>query len=450
MIKMRKRTVKILTGIGITVVVLGVIYAIAVGISSSKLRRAYADLQKDGRPMMLGDIIPPQVPDEENGALLYESAALLLKAQPAPDGNLLVYLAGLSDKFLEESIEPDKLAELKQLIGQDSVTQALSLVEQGTRRKSCRFDHDYNAGFNMLLPHLAGMRNIIFIIGARACLQAEAGRSDTAWELCQSQLRFADALRNEPVVVSQLVRAGSIGVSCQTIRRICETAPPNPEQYKTIESLLSDDESVEPLVLALDGERLLGGEWAFDELRNGSARDLLSMSRGEESGLGGVLLSFYSAFKPLLIADHAAYVRIMGYHTRLARQPYSLDERNNADKKARQMRSRLNVVTSMLVPALGRVKERYWETVAQMRITRAGLALLQEKQAQGALPQTFEGVSTKNLDDPFSKELLHYKPQGQGFIVYSVGPDEKDNGGSPKQKKQKTDWDIVWSFAGES
>jgi hypothetical protein len=297
---MRKRTVKILTGIGITVVVLGVSYAIAVGISSSKLRRAYADLQKDGRPMMLGDIIPPKVPDEENGALLYESASLLLKAQPAPDGNLLVYLAGLSDKFLKESIGPDKLAELKQLIGQDPVTQALSLVEQGTRRKSCRFDHDYNAGFNMLLPHLAGMRNIIFIIGARACLQAEAGRSDTAWELCQSQLRFADALRNEPVVISQLVRSGSIGVSCRTIQKICEIAPPNPEQYKTTESLLSDYEGVEPLVLALDGERLLGGEWAFDELRNGSAGDLLSISTGEQSGLGGVLLSLYSAFKPLL------------------------------------------------------------------------------------------------------------------------------------------------------
>jgi hypothetical protein len=446
---MRKRTVKILTGIGITVVVLGVSYAIAVGISSSKLRRAYADLQKDGRPMMLGDIIPPKVPDEENGALLYESASLLLKAQPAPDGNLLVYLAGLSDKFLKESIEPDKLAELKQLIGQDPVTQALSLVEQGTRRKSCRFDHDYNAGFNMLLPHLAGMRNIIFIIGAKACLQAEAGRSDAAWDLSQSQLRFADALRNEPVVISQLVRSGSIGVSCRTIQKICEIAPPNPEQYKTTESLLSDYEGVEPLVLALDGERLLGGEWAFDELRNGSAGDLLSISTGEQSGLGGVLLSFYSAFKPLLIADHAAYVRIMSYHTRLAQQPYSLDERNAEDKKARQMCSRLNVVTSMLVPALGRVKERYWETVAQMRITRAGLALLQEKKTQGAFPQTLEGLELKNLDDPFSNKPLAYKPEGQGFILYSVGSDHKDNGGSPKEKKQKTDFDIVWSYAGE-
>jgi hypothetical protein len=113
------------------------------------------------------------------------------------------------------------------------------------------------------------------------------------------------------------------------------------------------------------------------------------------------------------------------------------------------MCSRLNVVTSMLVPALGRVKERYWETVAQMRITRAGLALLQEKKTQGAFPQTLEGLELKNLDDPFSNKPLAYKPEGQVFILYSVGSDHKDNGGTPKQKKQKTDFDIVWSYAGE-
>jgi hypothetical protein len=443
---MRKRTVKILTGIGITVVALGVIYAIGVGVSSAKLRRAYTDLKKDGRPMSPAEIIPPKVPDGENAALLYESAALLLKAQPAPNRNLLDYVREPYDGFMTGSLEPDKLAEFKQLIEQDVVTQAISIIEQGTRRKSCRFDHDYTEGFNILLPHLAGLRDIVRLIGARSCLEAEAGRPDAAWNYALTQLKFADALRKDPIIISFLVRLAAIRTSCETIQRICENTPPNAEQYKTVESLLSNYEGIEPLVLALDGERLLGGEWAFNLLRNGSARDLTA-SINNDWGLGEVLLSLYSTFfKPFLIADHAAYMRIMGYYTRLAQQPYSLDERNTIDEKVRQMHSRLNWVTSMLVPALSRVKEIYWETIAQMRVTRAGLALLQEKKAQGAFPQTLE--MPKNLDDPFSKELLHYKLQGQGFIIYSVGPDEKDNGGSPKQKKQKTDWDIVWSYPG--
>jgi hypothetical protein len=444
---MRKKTVKILTGISITVVVLGVIYAVAAAVSSAKLRRAYTDLEKDGRPMNQANVIPPLVTDTENAALLYESAALLLKAQWAPNGNLLDYLRELSDKFIKESLGPDKLAELQQLIEQDVVTQALSLVEQGTRRRSCRFDHDYNAGFNMSMSHILELRSLMRILGAKACLEAEAGRSDAAWEFAQTQLRFADALRNEPVLISLLVRFTSIRTSCETIRKICKITPPNSEQYRNLESMLSDYEGRTPLVLALDGERLLLGEWAFNLLRSESPR-ALTASAGDESVFGEVLLRLYSAFKPLSLADHAAYLRIMGEYTRLFQQPYSPNEASAMDKKVDQMRSRLHIVTSMLVPAISRVNERYWEMIAQMRITRAGLAVLQDRKAQGVFPETIEKLKLKNLDDPFSTEPLHYKPQGQGFILYSVGPDQKDNGGSPQEKKQKTDFDIVWSYTG--
>lgn len=444
---MRKRTVKILKIVAIVLVVLSLIYTIATIVSWVKLRNAYATLEKAGRPMEAKDVIPPDVPDAENAALLYESALLLLKSQPAPNENLLKYLGGLSDKFLKESIEPDELAEFQKLIEQDVVNQAISVVEQGTERRSCRFDHNYNTGFNMLMPNLGGFRNIMRILGAKSCLEAEGGRADAAWNLVLTQLRFADALRNEPILISFLVRLASIRSSCETIHKICEIAPPNSEQYNVIESLLLDYEDRTTLVLALDGERLLCGEWAFNLLKNGSFGEL-SASIGTEYRFGEVLPSLYSAFKPLSLADHAAYVRIMGDYTRLVQQPHSPNEANTMIKKVEETRSRLYIITSILAPAMGRLNELYAESNAQMRITRAGLALLQEKKAQGVFPDTLEELKMKNFDDPFSKEMLRYKPQEQGFILYSIGPDEKDNGGRPRQKKQKEDWDIVWSYTG--
>ena len=457
---MRKRTVKILRGIAIAVVVLGVLYAIGIAVSSAKLHWAYAVIEKAGRPMEAADVIPPTVPETGNAALLYESAILLLKAQPArreagqpPDHeNLLSRLARLSDTFLSESLDADKRAELEQLLKQDVVRNAMSIAEQGTQRRSCRFDHDYTAGFNMLMPHLQGLSDLTRILGAKACVEAAAGRSDAAWNLVQTQLRFADALRNEPILISQLVRMASIRISCETIQKICDVAPPNAEQYRGVESMLSDHEDRKPLVLALDGERLLGGEWAFNLLRNGSAKTLTGIA-GDESGLGEVLLTLYSAFKPLSLADHAAYLGIMGEYTRSAQQPYSPNEASAMDKKVGQMRSCLHVVTAMIVPAIGRVKEVYWEMVAEMRITRAGLGVLQESKAQGAFPQTLESLKLKDFGDPFSDGPLIYRPNPNGFILYSVGPDQKDNNGSPKPgspkpKKRVTDWDIVWQFPG--
>ena len=440
---MRKRTVKILKGIGIAIVVLALIYAVATIVSFAKLRRAYADLEKAGRPMKPANVIPPAVPDTENAALLYESDILLLKAQPAPEKNLLEYLGGLSGTFLTESLDADKRAELEQLLGQDAVRQALVAIDQGTHRPSCRFDHNYEAGFSMPMPHLSGMRNLIRILGAKACLEAQAGRSEAAWNLVQTQLRFADALRKEPILISQLVRFASIRTSCDTVQKISETAPPNEEQYRSIDRLLLDYDDNTPLILALDGERLLGGEWAFNLLKNGPVKSLGALS-SQESGFGNVLLALYSAFKPLSLADHAAYLRIMGEHARSAREPYSLGERSALDAQI----NRVHIVTSMIVPALGRVKEVYWEMIAEMRVTRAGLALLQSKKAQGAFPQTLERLDLKQVNDPFSNGPLLYRPGPDGFVLYSIGPDQKDNGGSPKPKKQQADWDIVWQFPG--
>jgi len=440
---MRKRTVRILKGTGITLVVLGLIYAIATVVSSAKLRRAYADLEKAGRPMKSADIIPPAVPDAENAALLYESAILLLKAQPVAEENLLEYLGGLSGTFLTESLDADKRAELEQRLEQDVVRQALSAIEQGTHRPSCRFDYDYKAGFNMLMPHLSGMKNFMRILGAKACLEAQAGRSEAAWDLVETQLRFADAMRKDPVLISQLVRFASIRISCETIQKISEIAPPNDEQYRNLESLLLNYQDNTPLVLALDGERLLGGEWAFNLLREESGK-IFALAAGDddESELGALLMGLYSAFKPLSLADQAAYMRIMGDYTRSAQQPYSPGEQSALDAQI----SHLHVVTSMIVPALGRVKVLHRELIAHIRVTRAGLALLQYRKARSSFPGTLEGLDLKQANDPFSDGAVVYRPGPDGFVLYSVGPDRKDNGGTPKQKKQETDWDIVWQF----
>jgi len=117
----------------------------------------------------------------------------------------------------------------------------------------------------------------------------------------------------------------------------------------------------------------------------------------------------------------------------------------------RQIERQNHMLTNMLAPAIYRIKEIHCEMTAELHITQTGLALLQYKQSRDAFPETLEALNLQNIQDPFSGQPLRYKTQGQGFILYSVGPDQKDNGGSPKEKKQEEDreyWDIVWSYDG--
>ena len=440
---MRKRTVKILKGIAVIVVVLGLIYAIAVAVSSAKLRRVYADLEKAGRPMKAADVIPPKVPDTENAALLYESAGLLLKAQPAPNGNLLEYAGDLSKTFMKESFPLEKLVELQPLIEQDVVTRALWMVEQGTRRRSCRFDRDYTSGINILLPDLSVLRGLSCILGVTACLDARAGRLDDAWSMAHTQLRLADTTLNEPLFIGQLVRIALIRFSLRTIRELCEIAPPNEQQYQSLQDLFAGLDDVGPLVRSIDGERLLVGEWAFNLPKN----ELYKLNpESEVPELIRWFFTFRIRFKPLFLADRAAYMRYMNESIDFLKRPYA----RGAYDMEKKLEETHHLMTRMLLPAISRVKVIQCEMLAELRIVQAGLVLLQHKRSQGAFPDTLETLKLNDTDGPFSQEALHYKLQGEGFVLYSIGPDQKDNGGSPRQKKQEEDWDIVWQFPEKS
>jgi hypothetical protein len=437
---MRKRTVKILTSIAVMIVVLGLIYAIAVASSSAKLRRAYANLEKAGRPMNRADVIPAKIPDTENAAPLYESAIMLLKAQPAPEKNLLEYLGDLSEKFMKDDLAAGKCDELQQLVQRESVALALSIVEQGTQRRSCRFDHDYDAGIYMLLTHLAEMRHLARILATHVCFEARTGSPESAWGRVPAQLRLADALLNEPVIVSQLVRIRTIELVCRTIRKLCEIAPPTEQQSRDIASVLESFDSVRPLVFAIDSERLLFGEWVFNLPKRKLLKepDILDWS---DDFLGVVKIYF----KPTFLADRAAYLRIMQEYAQQFERPSSREEMQALEERI-ETESERYPLTRVLTPGMNRVKQIHNQMLAELRIVRTGLALLQYKQTEDAFPATLEAIGLGDIKDPFSDGPLLYRSHADGFILYSVGPDRKDNGGQPKQENLNEDWDIVWQF----
>jgi hypothetical protein len=46
------------------------------------------------------------------------------------------------------------------------------------------------------------------------------------------------------------------------------------------------------------------------------------------------------------------------------------------------------------------------------------------------------------LTDPFDGQPLRYRNQGTGYVLYSIGPDLKDDGGKPMNGKEG---DIVFT-----
>ena len=86
------------------------------------------------------------------------------------------------------------------------------------------------------------------------------------------------------------------------------------------------------------------------------------------------------------------------------------------------------------------------ETIATARVTRAGLAILAYRADHGAYPADLAAVAVPDAQDPFGGGALRYEPRENGFLLYSIGPNLKDEGGQPKPKRESEPDDIAWDY----
>jgi len=90
------------------------------------------------------------------------------------------------------------------------------------------------------------------------------------------------------------------------------------------------------------------------------------------------------------------------------------------------------------------------ENVARLRVLQTVVAIERYQNAnRGELPQTLTELCPRYLTsapiDPFDGYPLRFRRSPQGYAVYSVGKDMKDNGGEGRKPGQKWvgEFDIV-------
>ncbi len=448
---MKRRTVSILKWGGIVVVVLGFAYGALDFAWRRALKCEYDALRAEGRPMELRDIVPPAIPDADNAALVYNAAIQMLKAEPPvkldgyilPSGrvirNLFEQLGDVASKALENPTNTVTAEHISRLLENTRVVEFLTTIERGSARPGYRQELDYSQGPGLLLPHLPGNRDVSRILSALARRQAAAGNSDAARRTALTGLRFADSLRTEPILISQLVRVAQLGIAMEALRTVAEVAPPSADDGAKLEALLASFESREPFVRTFDTERLAFGEWVFKL----SASEINQMDR-QMNGNNPKCLSVISwVYTPLKRPDHAAYLRIMRNYARNAAEPYAPGDAGFGDKMFSAV-PRYCILTRMTVPALSLIKAKFTAMIAQARVTRSGLAAIRFKQEQGAFPSDLQALKLANADDPFTGKPLIYHPIDRGFTIYSVGMNLVDDGGT-KGKDSKSG-DAVWRY----
>lgn len=414
------------------------------------------------RPQRAEDVIPPPVPEAENAAALYLEAEAVLEAEDVWNSNLAslaaeVYTGVFSPagrrsfvawvESLRIPSEGNRQAtvgemydEFTRRLESPAVIKAMTLVAQATERPQCRFNIDYSKGAETLLPHLAKLRTLARFLGAAGGVACERGDGETAWECVLWQLQLADAPRTEPLLISQLVRLAIGTIACAGAHQAAEQFAPAAEIRAVLDQRLAGLDDPQPWVMAIDGERLLFSEWVcnqpltkIQELLNSGGTTPTPALNAEQVAAGRVICSRATARLAELAAKPYHEVR-----SELAAFPAPGDG--------------TNPLARALLPALGNYCRKTAEFEAVVRVTRIGLRLKHHRAAQGTYPASLTAVSLSDIpvakqQDPFTGRTLCYRPDGDGFALYSVGPDGRDDGGTPRTGEAKAGHDLVWRTA---
>jgi hypothetical protein len=245
------------------------------------------------------------------------------------------------------------------------------------------------------------------------------------------------------VLISTLVRIACDGIAVGQVERWASRARPSAKAIERLERELAGQAESRRKIIeqALVGERCFGMD-IYQNYVLQPGREKLLAAMGEAAGPLALLVRIIP--KAYFKSDMICYIDIMSEYVAAARKPYPegylLGARigNELERKI----PRYYHVSRLILPALGRVFQAAQKHVAGCESARVGLAALRYKAQRGKLPETLQALAPDFIDavprDPFDGKPLRYRKDADGFTVYAVGENGKDDGGATVRVKGKS------------
>jgi hypothetical protein len=136
--------------------------------------------------------------------------------------------------------------------------------------------------------------------------------------------------------------------------------------------------------------------------------------------------------------------------------PAALQRAENSAHAELKPYSPYKVQALMLYPAIGRAVEKFAAIQSSIDLARIACALERYRLAHGQYPETLDALAPQFIGklphDIINGQPLHYRREANGqFILYSVGWNETDDGGTvvflkggSAVDREKGDW--VWQY----
>jgi len=324
----------------------------------------------------------------------------------------------------------------------------LAILRKAPRGEKSRYPMDFNLGTSIPLPHLQQIKASMSPLLLDAAVQAQEGRPEQATEDMQAALRLSGSLREEPLVISQLVRISCREMINSALERVLSEQRLTDNQILALIRSVDDEENPNSMEHAMAGERCLGIHYHQHPVEESlAATRTPSPDDDSPSPTADKLAPGFALFRVvgLLAADLDYYLGIMSQRVALTKAafPERIAAANRLDDQLSHTPWRYyHLYADLVLPALNKVDNKCARDVARLGLRRTALAieryrLSNQDHLPGKLIDLVPAFLSSVPQDPFDGQPLRFKPLDKGYVIYSVGPDLTDDGGREWQRRPK-------------
>jgi hypothetical protein len=334
-------------------------------------------------------------------------------------------------------------------------------LRQAAALPASRFPLNYESEepFAILLPHLAPMKGCAVVLRLRALAELEAGQSEAALADISLVLRLTEKFRSEPFLISHLVRIAMFQITEQAVWEGLAKHRWTDAQLSELDRHLAAFDFIADYTAAMRGENSCAVA-TVDFLRHHpNLLDSIGESTAKESirlaDLCGYLIPSGWFFQNELCSSKFILEQFLPI-ANLSEQSISpaLVSRSTQSLNAMQF-TPYTMICKMLLPGLTSSAHRFGFAQASLNLARCACALERHRLAHGTYPETLDALAPQFIAkvprDPIGGQALRYRPANDAlFILYSIGWNERDDGGQVCLSKGGSvdldDGDWVWRY----
>lgn len=433
------------------------------------------------RPDAIG--LPPQVWPEgysprkstNDGHLSLDSYARGIRAQPLrkvefdlpPDlalryGVVRTNPAALGESEARALAIPDPAREVLDYLRR--FDPEMSEIAEASRRPACQFPvHWDSEGFGALLPQLAHGKRFSQLFRVRAAARLRTGDAAGAHADTLVMLRLAERFGSDPLLISLLVRLAQNAIGVGGVWEGLVSRQWSEAQVAELQSMLLAMDLGPAGVRAVQGERAVANAFYDQFLASPSDYPLPSVMIGEggdaspqAGAAGGPRLPRFLAPRGLFRRNQVNHNRFIDVLLARFRAPgweaastHALSDRAALGQAGLVPTTPYNIMAAMLAPAVVRVETRLARQQTLNRLAGVACALERHRSRAGSYPESLAALTPGILSpvppDPMNGKPFGYRRLDNGwYLLWSVGLNGRDDGGTMKEKDNDATGDWVW------